>query len=131
MQVSARITITEAAKSVNFFGQSWSAWPDATFSDGGFDAGLLLRAGTNSGYRVQLSHKYQVVALVKWVDDTRADWTRRSTAGEITAEELRTRSAGQRAEYEQRLRALLTPAQAERYDKLRPAQKRPPVAFRR
>jgi len=64
--LSARITITEATKSANFFGQGWSAWPDATFSDGGFDAGLVLRAGTNSGYRVQLSHRYQVVAVVKW-----------------------------------------------------------------
>ena len=66
VHVSATVTITEPAKTTRFFGQGWSAWPDATFSDGGFDAGLLLRAGTNSGYRVQLSHKYQVVALVKW-----------------------------------------------------------------
>ncbi|GDY22062.1 hypothetical protein LBMAG56_34090 [Verrucomicrobiota bacterium] len=65
-QISATVTITEAAKSETFFGQSWSAWPDPTFSDGGFDAGVLLRAGTNSGYRIQLSHRYQVVALVKW-----------------------------------------------------------------
>jgi hypothetical protein len=66
IHIAATVTITEPAKTTRFFGQSWSAWPDATFSDGGFDAGLLLRAGTNSGYRVQLSHKYQVVALVKW-----------------------------------------------------------------
>ena len=65
-QISATVTIAEATKSANFFGQGWSAWPDSTFSDGGFDAGLMLRAGTNSGYRVQLSHRYQVVALVKW-----------------------------------------------------------------
>jgi hypothetical protein len=64
--VHAAVTIIEPAKTTRFFGQGWSAWPDATFSDGGFDAGLLLRAGTNSGYRVQFSHKYQVVALVKW-----------------------------------------------------------------
>lgn len=66
VQFAATVTILEPAKTMRFFGQGWSAWPDATFSDGGFDAGLLLRAGTNSGYRVQLSHKYQVVALVKW-----------------------------------------------------------------
>jgi hypothetical protein len=66
VHIAAIVTITEPAKTTRFFGQGWSAWPDATFSDGGFDAGLLLRAGTNSGYRVQLSHKYQVVALVKW-----------------------------------------------------------------
>lgn len=66
VHVSATVTISEPAKTSRFFGQGWSAWPDATFSDGGFDAGLLLCARTNSGYRVQLSHKYQVVALVKW-----------------------------------------------------------------
>lgn len=66
VHLAATVTIVEPAKTTRFFGQGWSAWPDATFSDGGFDAGLLLRAGTNSGYRVQLSHKYQVVALVKW-----------------------------------------------------------------
>ncbi|NBV20390.1 MAG: LamG domain-containing protein [Proteobacteria bacterium] len=66
VQVAAIITIAEPAKTTRFFGQGWSAWPDATFSDGGFDAGVLLRAGTNSGYRVQLSHKYQIIAVVKW-----------------------------------------------------------------
>jgi len=66
VHLAATVTILEPAKITRFFGQGWSAWPDATFSDGGFDAGLILRAGTNSGYRVQLSHKYQVVALVKW-----------------------------------------------------------------
>lgn len=66
VHISATVTIMEPAKSTRFFGQGWSAWPDATFSDGGFDAGRLLRAGTNSGYRVHLSHKYQVGALVKW-----------------------------------------------------------------
>jgi uncharacterized RmlC-like cupin family protein len=66
VRLAATVTIIEPAKSTRFFGQGWSAWPDATFSDGGFDAGLLFRAGTNSGFRVQLSHKYQVVALVKW-----------------------------------------------------------------
>lgn len=66
VHIAATVTIAEPAKTTRFFGQGWSAWPDATFSDGGFDAGLLMRAGTNSGYRVQLSHKYQVVALVKW-----------------------------------------------------------------
>ena len=66
VHLAATVTIAEPAKTTRFFGQGWSAWPDATFSDGGFEAGLLLRTGTNSGYRVQLSHKYQVVALVKW-----------------------------------------------------------------
>ena len=66
VHVAATVTVTEPARTTRFFGAGWSAWPDATFSDGGFDAGLVLRAGTNSGYRVQLSHKYQVVAIVKW-----------------------------------------------------------------
>ena len=66
LHVSATVTLHEAAKGTRFFGQGWSAWPDATFSDDGFEAALLLRVGTNSGYRVQLSHRYQCVALVKW-----------------------------------------------------------------
>ena len=64
--ISASITITEPAKGTRFFGQSWSAWPDATFSDDGFEAALLLRSGPKSGFRVQISHRYQCVALVKW-----------------------------------------------------------------
>ena len=65
-EVSASLTITEAAKQFRFFGESWSVWPDSTFGDGGFEAALLLRAGEKSGYRIQFSHKYQLVALVKW-----------------------------------------------------------------
>lgn len=65
-EVSASLTITEAAKQFRFFGESWSVWPDATFGDGGFEAALLLRARDKSGYRIQLSHKYQMLALVKW-----------------------------------------------------------------
>ena len=63
---SATVTIVEPAKGGRFFGQGWSAWPDSTFGDGGFEAALLLRAGEKGGYRVQLSHKYQCIALVKW-----------------------------------------------------------------
>ena len=65
-EVSASLTIMEAAKQFRFFGESWSVWPDSTFGDGGFEAALLLRAGEKSGYRIQLSHKYQMLALVKW-----------------------------------------------------------------
>lgn len=79
-ELSARVTILQPAKRFNFFGEGWSAWPDPTFGDGGFEAGLLLRSGTVSipfngqtitrevGYRVQLSHKYQAAALVKFPD---------------------------------------------------------------
>lgn len=65
-EISATITINDAAKQFGFFGSSWSAWPDASFGDGGFEAALLLRGGRNSGYRIQLSHKYQMLALVKF-----------------------------------------------------------------
>src|SRR5688572_21927298 len=41
--VSATVTIAEPAKRSEFFGGGWSAWPDPTFNDGGFDAGLLVR----------------------------------------------------------------------------------------
>lgn len=42
-EVSATLTINDAAKQLGFFGSSWSAWPDASFGDGGFEAALLLR----------------------------------------------------------------------------------------
>ena len=69
-EVSATVTIDSAATQFGFFGSSWSAWPDPTFGDQGFEASLLLRAdekGTR-GYRVQVSHKYQQVALVRFPD---------------------------------------------------------------
>jgi hypothetical protein len=65
-EVAATFTITEAAKRFRFFGESWSVWPDSTFGDGGFEAAVLLRAGETSGYRLQFSHRYQALALVKW-----------------------------------------------------------------
>ena len=68
VEIAATVTIQEPAKQFGFFGQRWSVWPDPTYGDGGFEAGLLLRAGKDSGYRVQLSHKYQDVALVKYPD---------------------------------------------------------------
>ena len=80
VEVSANITILEAAKRLAFFGEGWSAWPDLTFGDGGFEAGVIVRGGEiiskveghelkqESGFRVQLSHKYQCVALVKFPD---------------------------------------------------------------
>lgn len=72
--LSANITITEPAKSARFFGESWSVWPDHTYGDGGFEAGVLVRGGQREGYpkdfgyRVQLSQKYQQIALVKFPD---------------------------------------------------------------
>jgi hypothetical protein len=43
-EVSAVVTIDSPATQFSFFGASWSAWPDPTFGDQGFEAGLLLRA---------------------------------------------------------------------------------------
>ncbi|MEZ6089422.1 MAG: hypothetical protein R3C05_15605 [Pirellulaceae bacterium] len=70
VDVSATFTINSAATQFGFFGSSWSAWPDPTYGDGGFEAGLLLRADEkcSQGYRVQVSHKYQHVALVRFPD---------------------------------------------------------------
>jgi hypothetical protein len=81
-EFAASFTILEPAKQLRFFGQSWSAWPDPTWGDGGFEAALLLRADPSPkplsppqgrgvgvrGYRVQLSHKFQEIALVKYPD---------------------------------------------------------------
>lgn len=67
-ELSATVTVVEPAKQFGFFGSSWSAWPSAEFADQGYDAAVLVRAGEKSGYRVQLSHKYQDVALVKYPD---------------------------------------------------------------
>jgi hypothetical protein len=60
-ELAASLTIEEPSRETGFFGQHWSVWPDLTYSDGGYDAGFLLRGG----YRVQLSHRQQEVALVK------------------------------------------------------------------
>ena len=70
VEVSATVTIESPATHFGFFGSSWSAWPDPTYGDQGFEAGLLLRVdekGTR-GYRVQISHKLQEVALVRFPD---------------------------------------------------------------
>jgi hypothetical protein len=67
-ELAATFTILEPAKQFQFFGQGWSAWPDPTWGDSGFEMSLLLRAGKDNGYRVQLSHRYQEVALVKYPD---------------------------------------------------------------
>jgi hypothetical protein len=67
-EISANVTVLDAAKQVRFFGEGWSAWPDSTFGDGGFDAGFIVHGSKdlNTGYRVQLSRKHQCVALVSY-----------------------------------------------------------------
>lgn len=68
VEVEATFTLVEPAKQFGFFGQHWSVWPDLTYSDQGFEAGILIRGGKERGYRVQLSHSLQQVALVKYPD---------------------------------------------------------------
>ncbi|MFO0879357.1 MAG: LamG domain-containing protein [Gemmataceae bacterium] len=66
VQVEFTCRVLEPGTQAGFFGQWWSVWPDPTQGDQGYDVGLLLRAGEKSGYRVQLSHRYQDVALVRY-----------------------------------------------------------------
>ncbi|HLF94480.1 MAG TPA: hypothetical protein VJB14_13540 [Planctomycetota bacterium] len=66
VEVEAAFTIQEPAKQFRFFGQSWSVWPDLTWSDQGFEAALLLRSSKESAYRVQLSHRLQEVVHDAW-----------------------------------------------------------------
>jgi hypothetical protein len=68
VQIEAVVTLREPAKQFQFFGESWSVWPDPTYGDQGYEAALLLRAGKEHGYRVQWSHRYQDLALVKYPD---------------------------------------------------------------
>ena len=55
-EVSASITIHDAAKQFGFFGSSWSAWPDASFGDGGFEAALLLRGQGGQTFLLHPGH---------------------------------------------------------------------------
>jgi hypothetical protein len=43
VEASATVTVREPGKQKAFFGESWSVWPEKTFDDQGWDAGLLLR----------------------------------------------------------------------------------------
>lgn len=71
--VSLSVTVRDPTGRADFFGESWSVWPDLTFADGGYDFAVWLRVvsekdGLTGGYRLQVSHKYQDLALVKWPD---------------------------------------------------------------
>lgn len=66
--LEATCTILEPAKRLDYFGSSWNVWPSPTYPDQGYEVGLLLRASENSGYRVQLSHRYQCLTLTKYPD---------------------------------------------------------------
>src|SRR5262245_6939087 len=37
-ELTATVVLAEPAKQFRFFGEGWSAWPDPTFGDGGFEA---------------------------------------------------------------------------------------------
>jgi hypothetical protein len=66
LSLSLSCTILELAKEHRFFGSSWSVWPDPTFGDQGYEVGVVLREQSRQGYRVQLSHRYQDLALVRY-----------------------------------------------------------------
>jgi len=68
VELTATFSIVKPARRFGFFGESWSVWPDPTNGDGGYEAGILVRGGADrkSGYRIQWSHKYQSLALVKF-----------------------------------------------------------------
>lgn len=68
IEISATLLIESPASQFEFFGSSWSAWPDPKFEDRGFEAGMILRgsADGSSGYRIQLSSKYQELAIVRF-----------------------------------------------------------------
>lgn len=68
LEIQANVRITRLATDFGWFGQSWSVWPDPTYGDSGFEAGIGLAIDhkNQSGYRVQFSQKYQSVALVRY-----------------------------------------------------------------
>lgn len=70
VEVAATLTVDSPATQFDFFGATWSAWPDPRFEDRGFEAAVLLRGSAEGdrGYRVQFSTKYQEVSLVRFPD---------------------------------------------------------------
>jgi len=68
VEAAVTFTIQQPAKQFRYFGESWSVWPDPTWSDQGYETALLLRAGKDRAYRIQLSQRYQDLALVKYPD---------------------------------------------------------------
>ncbi|MFO0905677.1 MAG: LamG-like jellyroll fold domain-containing protein [Pirellulales bacterium] len=70
VEVTATTTIEKPATQFDFFGSSWSAWPNAKFEDRGFEGAIVVRWSDDGrqGYRVQWSAKYQEIALVRFPD---------------------------------------------------------------
>ena len=70
VELKSTLVLDSAAKQFEYFGSSWSVWPDPRVADKGFEAAILFRANQDgsSGYRVQFSSRYQEVALVRFPD---------------------------------------------------------------
>jgi len=69
-EVEVTLRVEKPATRFDFFGSSWSAWPDPRFEDLGFEAGVTLceSPDARSGYRVQVSLQHQQIALVRFPD---------------------------------------------------------------
>jgi hypothetical protein len=68
-QAQLQFTIQQSARTFTTGGHGgdWNAYRFHAYDDAGYEVGVLLRAaGTDSGYRVQVSTKYQEVALLKY-----------------------------------------------------------------
>lgn len=70
VEVAWTMNLQSPATQFEFFGSSWSAWPDPKFEDRGFEAAVVLRRANDdsSGYRLQFSSAYDEVALVRYPD---------------------------------------------------------------
>lgn len=64
-ELSLTFTILEPARRLNYKGDTWCVWTDFGREDGGYEFAALLRHGEAGGYRVQVSEKFQEVALFK------------------------------------------------------------------
>ena len=60
VHVRATVRILEPAKRFGFFGSSWSVWPDQTYGDEGFEAGVLLRLNQSKDFCISRSIVAQV-----------------------------------------------------------------------
>jgi hypothetical protein len=69
VRAELKFTVLEPARNFRTGGHGgdWNAYKYHAYDDLGYEVGVLLRAkGAESGYRVQLSTKYQEVALLKY-----------------------------------------------------------------
>jgi hypothetical protein len=67
VEASLTFTVLEAAKKTNYLTlKDWGVWTDFGVSDEGYELGVLLRHGPQGGYRVQVSAKFQEIALLSY-----------------------------------------------------------------